>query len=82
MDQSLDYLESMSVPKELDMKILQPTIDVITERLYCTMLGEGHVEVTAWPSKQQAPLLHKLLKEYDPTYDATIVSKSKLSSMK
>ena len=45
-------------------------------------MGGGGVEVTKYPTKAGAQLLHNAMREYDPKYDKSIREKNKQNSMK
>ena len=69
MGLTLEELENLKSPEEIYMKLVQPNIDVMAERMSSMKLGERNVEVTDYPSPEEVMLMHKLLEEYDPEYD-------------
>ena len=82
MGNSLDELESMLTADKTYMKVTAGNLDQIGERMKSMKLGERNVEVTNYPTKADAQLLHTVMREYDPKYDEYICEKKKQSKMK
>ena len=56
----------MPTPDKLYMKVIKGNIDQIGERMKSMKLGERNVEVTKYPTNEEAQLLHNAMREYDP----------------
>ena len=81
MGKSLEELERMPSAELLYMKVLEPVIKSIGERMGSMKLGERNVEVTAYPDKEDAKILHDCLSKYEPNYDESIREKKHQSRL-
>ena len=54
------------------MKVIEGNIEQIGERMKSMKLGERNVEVTNYPTKADAQLLHNAMREYEPEYNKYI----------
>ena len=82
MGKSLGELERMPAANALYMKVIEGNIRQIGERMKCMKLGERNVEVTKYPTEEDARLLHNVMRDYDSNYDDAIRGKKDQSKMK
>ena len=82
MGKSLEELEIIPTADNLYMKLIEGNIEKIGERMTSMNLGERNIEVTKYPTKADAQLLHNAMREYEPEYDESIREKNKQSKMK
>ena len=64
------------------MKVIEGNIDQIGKRMKNMKLGESNFEVTKYPTKAEAQILHNVRIEYESEYDESIHEKKKQSKMK
>ena len=82
MGKSLGELERMPAANALYMKVIEGNIRQIGERMKCMKLGERNVEVTKYPTEEDARLLHNVMRDYNSNYDDAIRGKKDQSKMK
>ena len=58
----MEELESMPTADKLYMKVIEGNIDQIGEHMNSMKLGERNAEVTKYPTKANARLLHNTMR--------------------
>ena len=71
----------MPTADKLYMKLIEGNIDQIVERMNSMKLGDINFEVTKYPTKADARLLHNAMGYYKLKYEKSIREKKKQSKM-
>ena len=82
MGKSLEELEIIPTTDKLYMEVIEGNIYQIGERMKSMNIGERNVEVTKYPTKSDAQVLHNEMRDYEPEYNKSLREKRKQSNMK